>query len=43
MCNLPNSTYGMYEQGIHAQQERVDSLNYFYDTVFLTPVYLPFL
>jgi len=35
MCNLPNSTYGMYER-MHAKQERVDSLNYFNDTVFLT-------
>jgi len=36
----------MYEQvkrGMHANQERVDSLNYFNDTVFLTPMYLPFL
>jgi len=28
---------------MHAQQERVDSLNYFNDTVFWTPMYLSFL
>ena len=27
---------------MHAKQERVDSLNYFNDTLFLTPVYLSF-
>ena len=41
MRNLPDSTYAMYERFIsemHATQERVDSLNLFNDTVFLTPV-----
>ena len=41
MRNLPDSTYAMYERfksEMHATQERVDSLNLFNDTVFLTPV-----
>jgi len=28
---------------MHAKQERFDSVNYFNDMVFLTPVYLSFL
>ena len=46
MRNLPDSTHGKYERfkwGMHANQERDDSLNYFNDTMFLTPVYLSFL
>jgi len=42
MRNLPDSTYYVYKRfkwGMHAQQERVDKLNYLNETVFWTPMY----
>ena len=46
MCYLPGSTYDVYKRfklGMHAKQERVESLNYSNDMMFLTLVYLSFL